>query len=97
LRSGVASGNPLDRFHRRSYRLSVRLGPAEVPRQALKEIFNFLASDRLVLLIVQLISRLIDQRIALLSMMFVLLRPERIWILFAHGNLTADIVGEFAG
>lgn len=96
MRSGAASRNPLDRFHRRSYCVRVRLGPAEVPWEALKEIFNFLASDRLVWLIVELIAQLIARWIALLSLTFVLFRPERVGILFAHGNLTADIVGEFA-
>jgi hypothetical protein len=92
LRSCAASRNALDRFYGRRDGVSVRLGPAEVPREALKEIFNFLACYRLVLRIVQLRAWLIA-----LLLTFFLLRPERVWILFAHGNLTADIVGEFAG
>jgi hypothetical protein len=52
----------------------------------LKEIFNLFACDRLGV-----------QLIVLLCLTLILLRPERVWILLGHGNLTADIVGEFAG
>jgi hypothetical protein len=85
LRGGTAAGQALDGFHSRSHGLGIRLRPAEVAREALKKIFNLMACDRLV---VGLVDRL--------SLPFILLRSGSIWILFGHGNLIADIVGEFA-
>jgi hypothetical protein len=82
---GRAAREALDGFHRRSHGLGIRLRPAEVAGEALKKIFNLLACDRLVVL---LIGRL--------SLTLILRRSGRIWILFGHGNLIADIVGEFA-
>ena len=85
MRSAAAARNALDRFHRGSHCLGIRLRPAKAPGVALKEIFNLPGSDRLVV-----------QWIVLLWLTRILLRPERVWILLGHGHLIAAIVGEFA-
>ena len=71
-----ASRHALDGFHRRGHGLGIRLRPAEGAGEPLKQIFEFLALNGLVLL-------------------WIGLWIGTIRIVCGHGNLIADIVGEF--
>jgi hypothetical protein len=99
----------MDRLYRGGDCLGVRFGPAKVARQALKKILHFLTCSGLVValtapFIQPIFFRSIDNRPIFVTPIFVMpidgpisrLSNGRIRILWAHGNLTAAIVGEFA-
>jgi hypothetical protein len=70
----------MDRFHSRSHGLGIRLGPAKAAGQPLKKLIDLPA-----------FNRAFDE---------LPLRLVRFWIggirrVCGHGNLIADIVGEF--
>jgi Na+-translocating ferredoxin:NAD+ oxidoreductase RnfE subunit len=71
----------MDRFHRRSHGLGIRLRPAKVAGEPVKKLFDLFA---------------FDGAFDGLVLPLVLLWIGRIRIVCGHGNLIADIVGEFA-
>ncbi len=80
----------LDRFDGRSHSLGIRFGPAKIPGEPLKKLFDLVgfegafdvAFDGLM--------------VPLVLLWIVVLWIGMIWMVCAHGNLIADIVGEFA-
>jgi hypothetical protein len=64
----------------------------------LKKIFNFLGYDRLFTLLgAQWIGLWLTIIWLTIMLTIIALRPERVGILWGHGNLMVDIVGEFTG
>jgi hypothetical protein len=84
LRGGAAR-HALNGLDRSGHGLIVRLGPAKVGGETLKKICDLLAFDRLLVVLAGLPRRTI-----------ILLGAGRVRIVFGHGILIADIVGEFA-
>jgi hypothetical protein len=80
----------MDRFHRRSHSLGIRFGPAKIAGEALKKLFHLLAFEGA--FDGTIVPRV---RLWLVGLQFVPLWIGRIWMVCAHGNLIADIVGEF--
>jgi hypothetical protein len=80
LRRRRASRHALDCFHRRRHRLGIRFGPTKISRKPLEKLVDLFALDPA-----------FDKRVV----PFVRLWIGRIWMVCGHGNLIADIVGEF--
>src|SRR5450631_1650583 len=81
LRSGAAARHALDRFHGGSHGLGIRLRPAKVAGEPLKKFFDL---------------AVFDGSFDGLVLIGIRLGIGRIRIVCSHGNLNADIVGEFA-
>ena len=78
--SGRAARHAMDGFDRRGYRLGIRLRPAQVGGEPLKKLFGLLAFG-------WALGGPVVLRIGRWT--------RRIRMVSAHGNLIADIVGEF--
>jgi hypothetical protein len=86
-----APRNALDRFDRRSYSLGIGFGPAKIAGEPLKKLFDLMAFDGAFEgVIIPLVL------LWFVPLWIVRLWIGRIWMVCAHGNLMADIVGEFA-
>jgi hypothetical protein len=94
-----APRNAMDRFHRRSHSLGIRFGPAKIAGEALKKLFHLLAFEGAFDRAFEgafdgtIVPRV---RLWLVGLQLVPFWIGRIWMVCAHGNLIADIVGEFA-
>jgi hypothetical protein len=86
LRRGRAPRHALDCFHRRSHGLGIRFGPTKIAGEPLKKLFDLVGFE----------GAFDGLMVPLVLLWIVVLWIGMIWMVCAHGNLIADIVGEFA-